>query len=508
MKRLFLAAWTFVIPLLGSAQETGKGELRQLLRSLAGEAFDNLVIQDPARMVYGMAYEFKLMPDGPLIQDFGLDSMHDGAWLMSAMATAHRIDPEGGYLARVRKFQAPFYINMLCHSDRIFPRMVPREDQEKFEKPIRGWAPRGWDDGPGIDLVTEMKDHDPKPFSSGVVTHPEGTVIERDAGGNFRHAYFTSSHHLFQDLADSLMNVWLTTRDPGAVEAVRLIDAGRMAHGHRIPVVKMAAGIMTGDEELSKRRPPEFDPAAAFRPIWQGVIRKEKTAFGHYSDGLAWDLGAEIARSALGGEKLPDGFVINAVGQVISAAGVARRFHGDTWAPGMTLPSQSIVFEGGKLARLADDQTFYNSRGVQFAWIGAALLPDFRKRGVAWEEAISTLSAEERSALEAFLGHGLSHERAVAELEAITDGAIRHWSAVREELGYLPRMIKTNRGPFSWTRYMELGAYAHLMKLAAFRLMDLEGVQDAQLIREQAPAEPLLHTPLPESVLRKQGIGK
>lgn len=508
MKRpiFYVLAFALMLPTLAFGQASSEAELRQLLRDLADEAFENLVIQDPNRRVYGMAYEFKDMPDGPLIQDFGLDSMHDGAWLMSAMITAHRVDPEGGYLQRVQKYQAPFYINLLLNSDRLFPNMIPREGQEKFDKPIKGWAPRGWDDGPGIDLVTAMKGNRPQPFSSGVISHPDGTVVERDAGGRFQQAYFTSSHHLFQDLADGLLNVWLTTRDPSAAEAVRLIDVGRIEHGHRIPVVRVATGLMTGDDRLAQRRVPAFDPARAFRPIWQGVVKQETTSFGHYSDGLAWELQAEIARSALSGDAIPDGFVLNAVGQTMSAAQVARAFHGEYWQPGMTLQTNSITFEDGTLVRHADEHTFYNSRGIQFAWIGAALLPEFRKRSKAWDEAINALSDHERRAIEGFTGFSLTHARTLAELEANVDATIRHWSRVRTELGYLPRMIKANRRPFSWSRYMELGAYAHLMKLVAYRLMDLEGAEEVRLIRAQTPPQPAPHTSLPESVLRHQGL--
>ena len=53
---------------------------------------------------------------------------------------------------------------------------------------------------------------------------------------------------------------------------------------------------------------------------------------------------------------------------------------------------------------------------------------------------------------------------------------------------------------------MELGAYAHLMKLIAYRVMDLEGAEEVQLIREQAPDQSMPHDPLPESVLRIQGL--
>ena len=506
MDKLLVFTLYLLLASIAPAQESEKSDLRCLLRALADEAFDNLVIQDPARRVFGMAYEFKQMPDGPLIQDFGLDSMHDGAWLMSAMVTAHRIDPNGGYLDRVQNLQAPFYINLLKHSDRLFPNMIPREGQEKFTKPIKGWAPRGWDDGPGIDLVTVLKHNKPQPFSAGVISHPNGTVIERDAQGSFQHAYFTSSHHLFQDLADSLLNVWLTTRDPGATEAIRLIDQGRIDHGIQIPVVRTATGLVSGDETLSRRRPPSFDPARAFRPIWQGVVKKSEIRFGHYNDGLAWDLRAEFARKALSGKPIPDGFVLNTAAQVFSAARLSRAVFRDSWKPGTPLPSHLVAFKDGKLTSHADANTPYGSRGMQFAWIGAAILPEFRQRGDAWDQAVASLSKDERQSIQDFTGVNLSHADVVAELETYVDASIRHWQSVRNDLGFLPRMVKANRRSFSWSRWMELGAYAHLMKLTAFRLIDLEGKKEPQLIQIQTPDKPLPSATLPAFVLKIQGL--
>ena len=59
------------------------------------------VVADPVRPTYGMTYEF--FRDGKQIQDFGLDSLHDGAWFTLAMLSADRAwpTPERGekYLA-------------------------------------------------------------------------------------------------------------------------------------------------------------------------------------------------------------------------------------------------------------------------------------------------------------------------------------------------------------------------------------------------------------------------
>jgi hypothetical protein len=73
------------------------------MHELADFVYAHHVVTDPQRKTYGMVYEF--WQDGKQNQEFGLDSMHDGAWFLSAMITAHRADPGGGWLERAQQFQ-------------------------------------------------------------------------------------------------------------------------------------------------------------------------------------------------------------------------------------------------------------------------------------------------------------------------------------------------------------------------------------------------------------------
>jgi len=119
------------------------------MRDLTDFVYAHHVVQDPNRPTFGMTYEF--WRDGKQMQEFGLDTMHDGAWWAGAMASAHRADPDGPYLDRLRTYQSPFYANVLNHSDRLFPEMRHTgQDKQAFVRPIKGWAPRGWDDGRGF----------------------------------------------------------------------------------------------------------------------------------------------------------------------------------------------------------------------------------------------------------------------------------------------------------------------------------------------------------------------
>ncbi len=496
-----------------SAQDPAKPEkwsrerLVKLLRELADEAHERFLIKDKNRRIYGMSYEF--VRDGKHVQTFGLDSMHDGAWLMSALITAHRIDPKGGYLKEAQKYEVPFYVNVLLNSDRLFPRMIPREGQEKFDAPIKGWAPRGWDDGPGIDLVTG------KPHSSGIISHPNGTVVERDKNGKFVHSYFTSSHHLLQDLADSLLNVWLTTRDPDVAKAILLIHEGRMKHGLRVPVVQAAAGLANNVTKLYKRaHEPKFEPARALRPLWQALVEGKMTRVGYYNDGLAWDYRAEAARAALAKNPIARGFVVNAIGNVYAHTLTTEAFFTDKhYRPGYTLFAGGVTFDDkGRLKSHFDGKQIMFSRGMQFAWVAAATLPSFKKSPQAWQAAMDQLkkSGDLKRLANGASALGVSFESDPKKVAKILDdyvvGTIDYWAGVRKKLGYLPRGYYPDGRKATWVRTAELGAYAHLMHLIAFRLMQIDGVTETELIRKQLPAQPIRHEPLPASVLELQGL--
>lgn len=336
-----------------------------LLRELADEVFDRFVVQDPNRRVFGMTYEY--IRDGKQVQDFGLDTMHDGAWFMSALITAHRIDPEGGYLRRAQQFQVPFYVNVLTHSDRLFPHMVPRE-------------------------------------------------------------------------------------------AVRI---------------------------------------------------------GFYDDGLAWSYRAECARAALAGKPMTPGFVAGAVGRVYCQVLATEAFYAPgPYRHGFTLDPRGAAFEEGtgRLARRYDGNGIMFARGMQYAWIAAAVLPHFKAEPQTWQAAMDRLAAEgaiariQEGATALGVEFHVEPERVADYLDRYVVGTIDYWARVRKKLGYLPQGYFPDGRTSTWVRTAEMGAYAHLMKLVALRLMALDGVTELELIRDQAPAEPIPHQPLPDSVLGIQGL--
>ncbi len=332
------------------------------MRELADFMQKNHVVTDPARKTYGMVYEF--WKDGKKMQEFGLDAMHDGAWWMSALITAQRADPKGDWLARAQKYQVPFYTNMLNHSDALFPKMQPTEEDKKpWNNPVKGWAPRGWDDGAGFDRK------EGKPL-------PDG--------------YFTGSNHLAQDLADTLLNVWLSTRDPQVAEALgHLRDYKQQCFGG-IQGVDIAAAVSAGQADaFLKYRLPDFSPQA-LAPYFTGLFEKKAQRLPSYDDGLAWLYREGTAAALIAGEP-PHGLSAYLIGRCYGAQAAMETFFDDrpaqhgAWFFDLQRAPGFIEGQGRLEAYASTAKNFYGPRGVQINWVAAAVLPELKADPGLWE---------------------------------------------------------------------------------------------------------------------------
>jgi hypothetical protein len=334
------------------------------MKELAEFVQKNHVVTDPARKTYGMVYEF--WKDGKKMQEFGLDAMHDGAWWMSALVTAQRADPKGDWLARAQKYQVPFYANLLNHSDALFLKMQPTdEDKRPWGNPVKGWAPRGWDDGAGFD---------------------------RKSGQPLPDGYHTGSNHLAQELADALLNVWLTTRDPQVAEALgHLRDYKQQCFGG-IQGIEIAAAVSAGQADaFLKYRLPDFSPQS-LTPYYTGLFEKKAHRLPSYDDGLAWLYRQGTAAALIAGEP-PHGLSAHLVSRCYGAQAAMELFFDDRPAPYgasfFDLQRAPGFVEGkGKLeAYSSTAKNFYGPRGVQFAGVAAGVLPELKARPVLWDGA-------------------------------------------------------------------------------------------------------------------------
>ena len=334
------------------------------MRELADFVQKNHVVTDPTRKTYGMVYEF--WKDGKKMQEFGLDAMHDGAWWMSALVTAQRADPKGDWLARAQKYQVPFYANLLNHSDALFLKMQPTdEDKRPWNNPVKGWAPRGWDDGSGFD---------------------------RKNGQPLPDGYSTGSNHLAQDLADTLLNVWLTTRDPQVAQALgHLRDYKQQCFGG-IQGIDIAAAVSAGQADaFLKYRLPDFSPQALI-PYYTGLFEKKAHRLPCYDDGLAWRYREGTAAALIAGEP-PRGLSAHLVGRCYGAQAAMEMFFDDrpaqhgAWFFDLQRAPGFIEGKGKLEAYASTAKNFYGPRGVQISWVSAAVLPELKAMPALWDGA-------------------------------------------------------------------------------------------------------------------------
>jgi len=355
------ALGTYVPPRAPRAIDWPRQRLIRFMRDLTDFVYAHHVVTDESRPVFGMTYEF--WRGGRQIQEFGLDTMHDGAWWASAMVTAHRADPDGPYLERVQTYQVPFYTNMLNHSDRLFPKMRGSgQDKKPLREPVKGWVPRGWDDGKGFDKSGE-------PIPPG---------------------YHTTSNHLCQDLANLLMDVWLTTRDPALARALGHLRDYKAEYFGPIGPIEFAGGVAGGRVDVLKRFLPSAFTVHSLRPCYWGLYRQEPTPIPAYDDGLAWQYREATARYVLGGEMSADLVLRAAARAYATARAMELYFDARPYAYGLYFfdiqrPPAFVAGEGRLDGYLSRSRHLLGGRGVQFAWLAAAVLPHLSAHPDLWE---------------------------------------------------------------------------------------------------------------------------
>ena len=369
-----LALAPYAAPRAPDAKAWPREKLTAFMRDIAEFVYAHHVVTDPQRKTFGMVYEF--WKDGKQMQEFGLDSMHDGAWLMSAMISAHRADPDGGWLDRVQKFQVPFYTNLLLNSDRLFPKMEPTaEDKIPWTAPVKGWAPRGWDDGGGFDRKTG------RPM-------PDG--------------YFTGSNHLAQDIADALLDVWLTTRDPQVAAALKTLHEAKSESFGAIQGLEIGAAFSAGRADAFLRYLlPDFTPEA-MNPYYTGMFQQKAHRLPSYDDGLAWMYRQATAAAQISGE-FPRGFASYAIARCHGyQAAMEMFFDRPAYEYGVwffDLQRAPGFVEGtGALENCAGtSRNFYGARGVEISWTAAGLLPELKAQPELWSGTVlAKLAAEPR----------------------------------------------------------------------------------------------------------------
>jgi len=242
-------------------------ETRDFMKKLAQFVFDHHLKKDEKSEQRGMVYEYfdttKKGQLGQWVQGEALDTMHDGAWLATALATAARVTGEPFYEEFLTNWLLPFYLKMLNHSDTLFsankddvaPEGHRWNRENQFQEGEKGFVPYFWDDGASVSLEA-VRNKTGKPAYS---------ATDRLAGKpnpEFRLDGWShgSDNHMAQDLAVMLQLAWLLSRekDPKlaaeVAEGAKNLQECRGRHGSgAIPACLAAAGLSNRDAGLLKR---------------------------------------------------------------------------------------------------------------------------------------------------------------------------------------------------------------------------------------------------------------
>jgi len=254
-------------------------ETKAFMKRLARYVFDNHLKKDRKSAQCGMVYEhFDVTRKGRFdqwVQGECLDTMHDGAWFAAAMVNAWRTTGDPFYKELLTKWQLPFYLRMLNHSDELFVSSARRNDARQgatpwgrpwaFQDGEKGFIPYFWDDGASVSLERRVS-RNPlgiRPCVDFLAGKPNGEGLLNGYSQGM-------SNHMAQDIGVCVQLAWLAlkdSRDPAdrklaaeTAEAAKNLHECRMRHFGFIPMCAAPAGLAGNDAALMRRLPDPNDP--------------------------------------------------------------------------------------------------------------------------------------------------------------------------------------------------------------------------------------------------------
>jgi hypothetical protein len=255
-------------------------QTRDFMKRLARYVHDHHLKSDAGSEQHGMVYEYldvrRRGRFDQFVQGEALDTMHDGAWLAAALASAHRATGDPFYKDFLTRGPLPFYCKMLNHGDRLFsarrndarPGARAFDREHALQEGEKGFVPYWWDDGGSVSLERRRDRNPLGPFPC--TDRLAGRPNPRFLLDGYSHG---SSNHMAQDLGVMLEAAWLLLRDspdPGerglaadVAEAAVNLQACRMRHFGHIPMCNAPAALARHDAALMRRVPDQGTPAAA-----------------------------------------------------------------------------------------------------------------------------------------------------------------------------------------------------------------------------------------------------
>lgn len=472
-------------------------ETRALIKRLAKYVYENhLKASDSPQK--GMIYEyFDVRRKGEFdqfVQGEALDTMHDGAWFATAMVNAYRATNDPFYKEMLAKWQLPFYLKMLNHSDKLFTTKrndardgaMPWNREHGLQQGEKGFVPYYWDDGGSVSLE-RRQDKNPKAIRPSV-----DYLVDQENPKFLLNGYSQgSSNHLAQDLAVMLELTWLLFKDSQRpadkeltaqiAEAARNLHASRVRHHGNIPMCVVPAALATNDSELLKNANDSLSPrfwkadnhfTRAFLDFRPG----QSSSSPGFADDQQYLYYQGLAR---GKGTIGKPLAFKLIYDSVTEREFWKRYHDDTSAiPGLNRFDLYPLFaKDGKLEALRSERSGPFKRpipagsrmGPQMMIVCGWSLQLLKIYPGIWQEGI------ERNAARQGLFPFATEEEVRADLERELAGGLRTWEAIFDHYGYIPTSLE--RGE-PWDRFSDSGGYAHLISAATQWLYILEGKRD------------------------------
>jgi hypothetical protein len=486
-------------------------ETKAFMKQLAQYVFEHHMKKAEASAQRGMIYEYFDVPRAgqfdQFIQGEALDTMHDGAWFAVAMVNAARATGDPVYKEILTRWQLPFYLKMLNHSDELFDgtrndaRPGDRTWQDSKEWLLqgreKGFVPYWWDDGGSVSLDMLAR----RDKGEGIMYPAHDDFAGRPNPQKLLSGYsLGSSNHLAQDLGVMLQQSWLLlheSSDPGdqkltaqLVEAARNLQECRARHGQAgIPAVRAAQALTSGDAAIRKSLPQTtWKTAATARNDYRHALFEfkpdEQVSTPGFADNQAYFYYTGIAREGTLNEPLAfllayDAFTLPKLYQMYSDdSPVPPGINIFDLYPYKFVNGKPIDYRSQRKGPAGRAKPIGSRFGPQNMGVCGWALQALKAHPGLWEQAKEKITtpnyfppateAEVRAALERELGEGL-----------------RTWQAIFQVKGYIPTGLGTgSRGGGSTSDQLsDTGGYAHLITAGAQWLNYLEGKRDWELHR-------------------------
>lgn len=332
-------------------------ETRAFMKTLAKFVFDNHLKQSADSPQRGMIYEyFHVARKGEFdqfVQGEALDTMHDGAWFAVAMVNAHRATGDPFYKEFLTRWQLPFYLKMLNHSDELFNNKLnhARPERQALWKESKEWllqpgengfVPYFWDDGGSVSLEQRNDKKSQLAFPGFDQFAYTNTPNPRYLLNGYS---LGSSNHMGQDLGVMLQQAWLLLKDSTdpadkklaaeLAEGAKHLHECRMRHHGHIPMSDAPHALASGDVNLMKHvpaadTPAVWTPAGHYITALRTYKLGQRTIIAGFADDQQYRYYAGIAKH---GGQLPEALAFKTIYDAYTAPLLYRYYSDDADVP-------------------------------------------------------------------------------------------------------------------------------------------------------------------------------